>query len=188
MELNTNKGLTGLRNIGNSCYINSCLQILSNLKDFNKLLDNIENIKLNNNDDSIILKEWNNLRTMMQNNNCIIAPYRFINIIQKYAKNNNKIIFSDFSQNDVSEFFLFIIDCFHNSLKRPVKMRIVGEEKNKKDNLAVECFGVLKELYSKEYSEIIELFYGISVTQLCSIENNSLSCVWVSFLCLKILE
>ena len=33
------KGLTGLTNLGNTCYINSCMQMLSNLHTFNEYID-----------------------------------------------------------------------------------------------------------------------------------------------------
>ena len=54
-----NKGLTGLANIGNTCYINSCMQLLSHTYELNDLL-NKNKRKLNNNIESNIYQEWNN--------------------------------------------------------------------------------------------------------------------------------
>ena len=57
-----NKGLTGLANVGNTCYLNSCMQILSHTYILNDFL-NKENYKkkLNKIPDSILLLEWDKL-------------------------------------------------------------------------------------------------------------------------------
>jgi ubiquitin carboxyl-terminal hydrolase 8 len=168
-----NKGLTGLTNLGNTCFINSCIQILSHTYELNDFL-NCQNYKkkLKNIHDSALLIEWDELRKLMWNENCIISPGKFIKTIQKLAQVKNIEIFSGFSQNDLPEFLLFVIDCFHNSLSREVNMSILGNVSNSKDKLAIECFEMIRKMYSKEYSEIWNLFYGIHVSQIISLENN----------------
>jgi ubiquitin carboxyl-terminal hydrolase 8 len=43
------KGLTGLCNLGNTCYINSCMQILSHCYELNEVIDLLEqNISITN--------------------------------------------------------------------------------------------------------------------------------------------
>lgn len=160
-----NFGLTGLANIGNTCYLNSCMQLLSHTYELSDFLDNNKR-QLNNNINSKIYIEWNNLRKMMWSENCTIAPYGFVKAIQEVANNKEYSIFTGFDQNDVSEFLLFIIDCLHESLKREVDMKINGTIKNNKDILASKCYDMMKNMYKKEYSEIINIFYGISVTQI----------------------
>lgn len=171
IEMYKDKGLTGLANLGNTCYINSCMQIFSHCYLFNDLLQKIDTNKLNKLQDSVLLVEWKNLKDLMWSKNCIISPNRFLNTIQQVSRQKNLELFSGFAQNDLPEFLIFIIDCFHNSLKRKVEMSIVGKAENETDNLAKTCFKMIKELYSETYSEMLSMFYGIHVSLLQSPTN-----------------
>jgi ubiquitin C-terminal hydrolase len=169
------KGLTGLSNLGNTCFINSCIQVLSNTYELNDFLNNESFMsKINKNFDSILLLEWNNLRKLMWSENCIISPIKFIKTIQKLASMKGMSLFAGFEQNDLSEFLVFIIDCFHTSLSREVIMTIVGNVENEKDELAIKCFETIKQMYSKDYSEIWNIFYGIHISKLTSLETNNI--------------
>ena len=53
-------------------------------------------------------------------------------------------------------------------------MSIKGQSSNKKDDLAVQSYNMIKKMYEKEYSEIINLFYGISVSKIYSKERNEM--------------
>ena len=118
-------GLTGLANVGNTCYLNSCIQILSHTYEFNDYL-NTKKYKTTINDitDSLLLVEWDKLRELMWSENCTIAPYGFIKSVQKVAIIKELYIFSGNAQNDIHEFLIFLIDSFHNSLSREVDMKI----------------------------------------------------------------
>ena len=169
-----NNGLCGLANLGNTCYINSCIQILSHTYELNEFLDKeTYKKKINNKYDSALLVEWDNLRKLLWKENTILSPNRFIKVVQKVASLKDREIFTGFSQNDLPEFLLFIIDCFHNSLCREIKMTISGEIENETDKISQKCFEMIKAMYSKEYSEIWNLFYGVHVYETISLENES---------------
>ena len=100
----------------------------------------------------------------MWSKNCTISPNRFIKSIQYVSQNKNLELFSGYAQNDISEFLIFIIDCFNNSLKRKVDINICGKEQNETDKIAVECYKMIKENYSENYSELLDIFYGTHVS------------------------
>lgn len=167
------KGLTGLVNMGNTCFINSCLQILSHTYELNDILDtNGFMERLNRNAEAVLMNEWNILRRIMWKQNCIVEPGKFINSMQKVAKVKGLEIFTGFSQNDISEFMLFIIDCFHNSVCRPVNMKIDGKTNTEVDKIAIKVYTQIKNMYSTEYSEIWNLFYGMHISQIVSCKTN----------------
>ena len=168
MSLETKKkaeGLTGLANLGNTCFMNTTLQCLSHTYAFNDFLDNSENQKkIQKKPESLILMEWNKLRNMMWSEDCIISPGGFLGAVQKVAKIKKKMLFTGFAQNDLPEFLNFIIDCFHTSIMREVNMNINGNIITNKDKIAKECFTMMKNMYKKEYSELLDIFYGIHVS------------------------
>lgn len=170
-----NKGLSGLANLGNTCFINSCLQILSHTYELNDFLNKKSYLpKLKNKCDSLILVEWDKLREILWNENCIVSPGKFIKTIQKVAHLKKHELFTGYSQNDVSEFLLFIIDCFHAALSREIKISISGNAENKIDILAIKCFEMIKNSYSKDYSEIWNLFYAVHVSEISRKDNGNI--------------
>ena len=171
-EIYKNKGLTGLANLGNTCFVNSCIQILSHTYELNDFL-NLQTYrkKLQKKYESALLIEWDELRTLMWSENCVISPGKFLKTIQKLAHFKKIDIFTGYAQNDLPEFLLFVIDCFHTGLSRDVNMSISGNVENPVDSMAVKCFSMIQKMYSKEYSEIWNMFYGIHVSQIISLET-----------------
>ena len=170
------KGLTGLANLGNTCFMNSTIQCLSHTYEFNEFLNSKKYMKYKKDIVEFnILVEWDKLRELMWSENCTISPGGFLSNVHKLAKAKNKEIFTGFAQNDLPEFLLFMIDCFHEGIKRPVIMNIKGKAENNKDILAIKCYEMMKEMYKSEYSDIIKLFYGIHVSQLVDLSDNRVS-------------
>lgn len=170
-----NKGLSGLTNLGNTCFLNACMQIISHTYELNNFLElDTYKKRLKNIYDSALLIEWDELRKILWNENCVVSPVKFVKTVQKLSKIKGKDLFSGYQQNDVPEFLIFVIDCFHNALSREVNMNIQGTPENDRDKIALLCFEKIKQMYSKDYSEIWNIFYGIQVSLLTCIETNKI--------------
>lgn len=166
-EKYANKGLSGICNLGNTCYLNTCLQALSHTYELSEFLDKATYVaRLRNIPSKLVLLNWDHLRKMLWSSNCVVTPNRFVEVIQKVAHFKKKELFTGWAQNDMPEFLGFVLECFHESIQREVEIMIRGNPETEKDEMAIQCFNMIKTMYKKEYSEFIDLFYGISVSTL----------------------
>ena len=167
------KCLTGITNLGNTCFLNSSMQVINHTYELNDFLDSTGfNKHLQTGSvDGKMMTEWNDLRKVMWSGNGVVTPRKFVHSVRLIAQAKNRDLFTSFAQNDLPEFLLFIIDCFHNSLSRGVTMRVSGNAKNESDIMAIKCYDTLKTVYAKEYSEIMDMFYGIYVSEILSVDG-----------------
>lgn len=167
-----NKGLSGLKNLGNSCFMNSAVQCLSNTIDLTHYFierDFVNDFNKNENYGALTL-EYYKLINGIYEENCKISPVSFYKTSMIIA-NKNDINFGFFNQNDVQEFLVFFIDSLHESLCKKVEINISGKIVNKLDKIAFESMTNWKEYFKNCYSKIIELFYGQMVTFI-EVDNN----------------
>lgn len=157
----------GMANLGNTCFLNSCIQLLNNIVE---IPDKWAKAADSSTPDNLVFAEWLELRAAMKGGRgAVISPNKFVYTIHHVAKLKNLELGTGFAQHDLPEFLLFMIECMHNAKKRSVIMKISGTKSNATDDLALKCYSMLKENYERgDYSEIADLFYGVYVSRLSS--------------------
>ncbi|XP_061574662.1 ubiquitin carboxyl-terminal hydrolase 2-like isoform X2 [Cololabis saira] len=151
-------GLVGLKNLGNTCFMNSILQCLSNtqsLRDY--CLHNSHHRDLNSRTNTALMEEFAKLLQSLwkTSGSDAVSPSEFKSQIQRFAPR-----FMGYNQQDAQEFLRFLLDGLHNEVNR-VTYRPRG---------SVDDFDHLpdgekgKKMWSKylerEDSKIVDLFVG----------------------------
>ncbi|XP_047463360.1 ubiquitin carboxyl-terminal hydrolase 2-like isoform X1 [Mugil cephalus] len=153
-------GLVGLKNLGNTCFMNSILQCLSNtpeLRDY--CLRNVHRLDLNNNcrTNAALMEEFAKLTQSLWTsvNNEPISPADFRSQIQRYAPK-----FVGCNQQDAQEFLRCLLDGLHNDVNRvTVRPKVSIEDF---DHLPEEEKGrrMWNMYLEREDSKVVDLFVG----------------------------
>uniref|UniRef100_A0A8C8LTI0 Ubiquitin carboxyl-terminal hydrolase n=1 Tax=Oncorhynchus tshawytscha TaxID=74940 RepID=A0A8C8LTI0_ONCTS len=155
------QGLVGLRNLGNTCFMNSILQCLSNthnLRDY--CLHNSHRRDLNKNsrtNTGALMEEFAKLlQTMWTSSSSeAVGPSEFKTQIQRYAPR-----FVGYNQQDAQEFLRFLLDGLHNEVNR-VTVRPRGSSEDF-DHLPDREKGdrMWSKYLEREDSKVVDLFVG----------------------------
>ncbi|KAM5132291.1 ubiquitin carboxyl-terminal hydrolase 2 isoform 1-T2 [Mantella aurantiaca] len=173
-------GLVGLRNLGNTCFMNSILQCLSNSKDLRDYcLQNTYKRDLNSKTcNTAIMEEFARLLQAMWTSsvNEVVSPMEFKSQIQRYAPR-----FMGYNQQDAQEFLRFLLDGLHNEVNRvTVKPKPNSQDL---DHLPDKEKGrqMWKRYLEREDSRIVELFVGQLKSSLTCSECGYCSTVYDPF-------
>ena len=172
------KGLIGLQNRGNTCYLNTSIQCLSNLpllteyfltnshiSDLNNRFYELKGKKIN---EIILTKEYSKLIKALWSSNTSIEPKTFHEFIQKCDDR-----FDGYEQQDSQESLSLILDYLHEGLKYEVEINHVGNIENNLDEIMVESINNWKNNVQNRYSIIAELFFGQFVNKIISLEESN---------------
>ncbi|NXD54756.1 UBP2 hydrolase, partial [Corvus moneduloides] len=112
------QGLTGLRNLGNTCFMNSILQCLSNTKELRDYcLQNqyLRDLNINSRMRTALMTEFAKLIQLLWTSspNESVSPSDFKTQIQRYAPR-----FVGYNQQDAQEFLRFLLDGLHSEVNR----------------------------------------------------------------------
>lgn len=161
----------GLVNLGATCYINTAIQCLSHCPEFLHLV--LENT---NNNNSSLINELKSILTEIWINDNSLRPYRFINVLKTYIKD-----IEIHEQNDINEFISLFLDKLNKDISyknRTSKYDLMEKNKYSKSQYDIQKYKMDISWIEKtgvEYSKLIELFYGNSITQIICGHCNHIS-------------
>ncbi|XP_039085282.1 ubiquitin carboxyl-terminal hydrolase 2 isoform X1 [Hyaena hyaena] len=154
------QGLAGLRNLGNTCFMNSILQCLSNtreLRDYCLQRLYVRDLSHSSNAHTALMEEFAKLIQTIWTSppNDVVSPSEFKTQIQRYAPR-----FVGYNQQDAQEFLRFLLDGLHNEVNR-VTVRPKSNPENL-DHLPDDEKGrqMWRKYLEREDSRIGDLFVG----------------------------
>nr|XP_060461004.1 ubiquitin carboxyl-terminal hydrolase 2 isoform X2 [Panthera onca] len=160
MNSKSAQGLAGLRNLGNTCFMNSILQCLSNtreLRDYCLQRLYVRDLSHGSSVHTALMEEFAKLiQTIWTSSpNDVVSPSEFKTQIQRYAPR-----FVGYNQQDAQEFLRFLLDGLHNEVNR-VTVRPKSNPENL-DHLPDDEKGrqMWRKYLEREDSRIGDLFVG----------------------------
>jgi len=171
------KGLSGLVNMGNKCFLNSVIQCLAHtLKLTDYLISHNYkadiNIRSHGSELNRILTNFVVLIYEIWTKNQLLKPKSFTTMFCKYITDTKKLDYLN-QQNDSHECFLLLIDLLHRSLKYEIEVNITGDLQTETDKVTKQYSDYWKKMYENDYSFIVEIFGGMSMT---TVTCRSLQC------------
>ena len=181
-------GLTGLDNIGNTCFMNSALQCLSHCEYLTLyFLNDSYKYEINSNtkygSGGEIANGYGTLvNELWLGNSSHIHPREFRNIFIRFAKQ-----FAGFSQHDSHEMLTFMLDGLHEDLNRNKDkpyIEMIDQKESETDDEASERFWM--NMLRRDNSIIVDLFYGQYKSTLQCPVCNKISMTYDPFMCLGV--
>ncbi|KAM8835496.1 ubiquitin carboxyl-terminal hydrolase 2-like [Synchiropus picturatus] len=154
------QGLVGLKNLGNTCFMNCIVQCLSNtteLRDY--CLRDVHHIDLNNNyrKNSALMEEFVKLTQSLWTSVNVesVSPFDFRSQVQKYAPK-----FVGCNQQDAQEFLRFLLDGLHNEVNRVTQCPKVPTEDFDHLSDDEKARQMWNRYLEREDSKVVDLFVG----------------------------
>ena len=133
------RGVKGLKNLGNACYMNSVLQCLSHTVASTRYFiskEFLNKIKNDSEKKQIVLEYYNILVNLWKD-----CENKSLNI-SSFKSTVDKILpqFRGFKQHDAGEFLIEFLDCLHEEITYKFDFEITGDINSKTDKLIYDSY------------------------------------------------
>ena len=164
-----NKGITGLVNRGNTCFLNTSIQCLSHIMPLTDYFVNDSYLEYitRNKKEFRLCKQYAILMKGFWEESCIVDPESFHRTFQ-----NSNEYFSNYDQHDCQEALSIILDAIHESLTYEVDITHRGVIENEMDKFMVDSINNWSKSFNNKYSIIVDLFFGQFVSYITDVETN----------------
>jgi ubiquitin carboxyl-terminal hydrolase 6/32 len=194
-DQNQKKGVVGLKNLGLTCYANATLQALRHV-------ERIPWIFTEGRYDTLTRKDATGKRQLQQS-----VAKSFADVIQQQEAGSAPGVlrpagfwvamkdcvrgsvyehFSRTAPHDAHEFLMFMLETLHESVSIEVEMQIMKSPPvTDSEKRVVEALEVWKKEFSKEYSPLVDLLYGLLHMRTRCLTCGHVSHRWETFNTLK---
>jgi len=164
-------GRVGLANLGQTCYINAIVQSIRYSPELAQYFINDkhkQHLKMDRISAPVVTETADVIKSMWIADvrfKATMAPRGFINAITRAARDRDFSILSG-DQADAGELLQFLLESLHSGVARSVKMEVIGLPKSPLDLLHIKSLESWGQFHAKEYSPIIDNFYGQTLSTL----------------------
>lgn len=156
-------GLTGIENMGNTCFMSSIIHCLGNTLEFRDHFiskDYLVTEVQKRREQAPIVQSFRELLVRIWSKNGIVRPKTFRETIARSLKKYNKN-----QQQDSYEFLEDLLTLLEEGIKYEIEMDIQGKVNTQLDKLLDKSYREWFKHYNKSYSQLVELFDGMTYSK-----------------------